>query len=132
MSSAPGAAHDPVTVLVVEDDDDLRLALEHGLRHEGFAVEAVASAADAYAATERVRPDLVLLDWWLGEGEMGAVACRRLVESTAAGPVVMHTGMSDARDRTAAYRAGAVAFLEKGMPLSELAERLRRVLHEAA
>jgi DNA-binding response OmpR family regulator len=121
-----------VTVLVVEDDDDLRVALMHGLEAEGFTVEAVASASDAYAVAERLRPDLVLLDWWLGEGEMGAVACRRLVEMTAAGPVVMHTGMDDARDRAAAYRAGAAAFLTKGLPLEELAARLRRVLADDA
>ena len=119
-------------VLVVEDDDALRLALEHGLRSEGFVVEAVPSARDAYAAAERLRPDVVLLDWWLGEGEMGAVACRTLADSDAAGQVVMHTGMSDARDRTAAFRAGAVAFLEKGIPLDELADRLRRVVRGTA
>jgi DNA-binding response OmpR family regulator len=120
------------TVLVVEDDDDLRGALVYGLEAEGFTVEAVASAADAYTIAERVRPDLVLLDWWLGEGEMGAVACSRLVQSAAVGPVVMHTGMDDARDRAAAYRAGAAAFLTKGLPLEELAARLRRVLADAA
>jgi DNA-binding response OmpR family regulator len=120
------------TVLVVEDDDDLRVALRHGLEAEGFTVEAVATAAAAYAAAERVRPDLVLLDWWLGEGEMGAVACRRLAEHPAAGPVVMHTGMDDARDRSAAFRAGAAAFLAKVLPLEELAARLRHVIANAA
>ena len=120
------------TVLVVEDDDGLRVALTHGLESEGFTVVAVATAHDAYQEAERTRPDLVLLDWWLGEGEMGAVACRRLADSPAAGPVVMHTGMDDARDRTAAFRAGASAFLAKGLPLEELAARLRRVLAEAA
>ena len=44
----------------------------------------------------------------------------------------MHTGMSDARDRAAAFRAGAVAFLEKGIPLEELADRLRRVVRGTA
>jgi DNA-binding response OmpR family regulator len=131
MSTAH-AGEGRVTVLVVEDDDDLRVALTHGLEAEGFTVEAVASAAAAYEAVERLCPDLVLLDWWLGDGEMGAVACRRLVESPAAGPVVMHTGMDDARDRAAAYRAGAAAFLTKGLPLEELAARLRRVLADDA
>ena len=120
------------TVLVVEDDDALRSALCHGLLHEGFAVEAVASAREAYDAAERVRPDLVLLDWWLGEGEMGAVACRRLVDSELAKAVVMHTGMSDTRDRAAAYRAGAADFIQKGMPLEELADRLRRLVADEA
>jgi DNA-binding response OmpR family regulator len=118
-------------VLVVEDDDDLRHALTYGLQAEGFAVEAVSTANAAYACVERVDPDVVLLDWWLAEGDQGAAACRRLVEECGAS-VVMHTGMSDARDRAAAYRAGASAFLEKGMPLEELADRLRQVVAQAA
>lgn len=93
-------------------------------------VEAVHSADAAFERLERVEPDVVLLDWWLSEGEQGAAACRHLAEVCGA-PVVMHTGMSDARDRAAAYRAGAVAFLQKGMPLEELADRLRKVIEEA-
>ena len=115
------------TVLVVEDDDDLRVALTYGLEAEGFAVRAVASASAAFGLLEALRPDLVLLDWWLSEGEQGAAACRRMSNACDA-PVVMHTGMSDARDRAAAYRAGAAAFLQKGMPLEELAGRLRAVI----
>ena len=114
-------------MLVVEDDDDLRTALTYGLQAEGFTVEAVASASLAYERVGLVEPDVILLDWWLSEGEQGAAACRRLAGESGA-PVVMHTGMSDARDRAAAYRAGAVAFLQKGMPLEELADRLRRVV----
>ena len=119
------------TVLVVEDDDDLRRALTYGLQAEGFAVEAVPSASAAYACVDRVGPDVVLLDWWLAEGDQGAAACRHLAEQCGI-PVVMHTGMSDARDRAAAFRAGAVAFLQKGMPLEELAARLRKVVAETA
>jgi two-component system phosphate regulon response regulator PhoB len=118
------------TVLVVEDDDDLRAALTYGLQSEGFAVEAVPTASAAYACVDVLAPDVVLLDWWLSEGEQGAAACRRLAEECGV-PVVMHTGMSDARDRAAAYRAGAVAFIEKGTPLEELADRLRQVVGQA-
>jgi DNA-binding response OmpR family regulator len=129
-----GAAHaepQEATVLVVEDDRMLRSALCHGLEAEGFAVHAVASAAEAHDVLDRVRPDAVLLDWWLGDGEMGAVACRRIADRVH-GPVVMHTGMSDTRDRVAAFRAGAAAFLQKGIPLDELAARLRRLIAETA
>jgi DNA-binding response OmpR family regulator len=130
MSSqaTPGSAPtDRTTVLVVEDDDDLRVALCHGLESEGFAVEAVPTASHAYERLDALHPDVVLLDWWLAEGEMGATACRRLAEAGGGARVVMHTGLSDERDRAAAYRAGAVAYIEKGTPLEELARRLRRV-----
>ena len=130
MTGDPHPA-DALTVLVVEDDDGLRMALEHGLRAEGFAVETVASATAAYERCSALDPDVVLLDWWLGAGDQGAAACRRLVEASRA-RVVMHTGMSDARDRAAAFQAGAVAYLSKGMPLEELAERLRRLALDPA
>ena len=119
------------TVLVVEDDEDLRNALTYGLQAEGFAVEAVSSANAAYACVERIGPDVVLLDWWLAEGDQGAAACRHLAEECGI-PVVMHTGMTDARDRAAAFRAGAVAFIQKGTPLEELAARLHKVVADAA
>jgi DNA-binding response OmpR family regulator len=131
MSTARFAGEGRATVLVVEDDDDLRTALTHGLEAEGFAVRAVPSASAAYEVVDAVRPDVVLLDWWLSEGEQGAAACRHLAEISGA-PVVMHTGMSDHRDRVAAYRAGAVAYLQKGIPLEELAFRLRRILDGAS
>ena len=118
-------------MLVVEDDDDLRRALTYGLESEGFAVEAVPTANAAYACVDRVCPDVVLLDWWLAEGDQGAAACRHLAVECGI-PVVMHTGMSDARDRAAAFRAGAVAFIQTGMPLEELAARLHKVVADGA
>ena len=117
-------------MLVVEDDDDLRRALTYGLEAEGFTVEAVPTANAAYQCVDRAVPDVVLLDWWLAEGDQGAAACRHLAEECGI-PVVMHTGMSDARDRAAAFRAGAVAFLQKGVPIEELAARLRKIVADA-
>jgi DNA-binding response OmpR family regulator len=131
MSTGQFAGEGRATVLVVEDDDDLRTALTHGLQAEGFAVHAVPSASAAYERVDAVDPDVVLLDWWLSEGDQGAAACRHLAGECGQ-TVVMHTGMSDARDRAAAYRAGAVAFLQKGLPLEELAHRLRQIVADAA
>ena len=129
--TAHGAGGTQATVLVVEDDDDLRTALTYGLQSEGFTVSAVPSASAAYELVDALGPDVVLLDWWLAEGDQGAAACRALADRTGV-PIVMHTGMSDVRDRAAAYRAGAAAFLQKGMPIEEVAARLRRILDDAA
>jgi response regulator RpfG family c-di-GMP phosphodiesterase len=112
-------------VLVVDDDPTLRMALDAGLRSEGFAVDTAPDAAGAYRRAAEGRPDVVLLDWWLGTGDRGAVACARLREMHPAARVVMYTGVDDPRDRQAAFDAGAVAFIQKGIPLEELAHRLR-------
>jgi DNA-binding response OmpR family regulator len=113
------------SVLVVEDDPGLRLALEHGLAAEGFTVETV---GDAGSACARAAPDVVLLDWGLPDGDGGTVACRRLCDAHPRARVVMLTGRSDAADERAALAAGAHAFLVKGIGLDDLAARLRTLL----
>jgi DNA-binding response OmpR family regulator len=50
------------SILVVEDDDELRRVLRSGLREEGFVVETVATGADALARVESAPPDLVVID----------------------------------------------------------------------
>jgi DNA-binding response OmpR family regulator len=116
------------TVLVVEDDPGLRLALQHGLAAEGFTVDAVGDAGTACDRARAAPPDVVLLDWGLPEGDRGTVACRRVCDAHPQARVVMLTGRSDAGDERAALDAGAHAFLTKGIPLDDLAERLRGLL----
>jgi two-component system response regulator MprA len=116
---------DRPSVLVVEDDPGLRLALEHGLAAEGFDVDAV---SDASSACDRTAPDVVLLDWGLPDGDGGTTACRRLRDAHPAARLVMLTGRSDATSERAALDAGAHAFLVKGIGLDDLAARLRRLL----
>jgi two-component system response regulator MprA len=113
------------SVLVVEDDPGLRLALQHGLAAEGFTVDAVSDAASACA---RTAPDVVLLDWGLPDGESGTTACRRLRDAHPRARLVMLTGRSDAGTERAALDAGAHAFLVKGIGLGDLAARLRHLL----
>jgi CheY-like chemotaxis protein len=130
---APGAAPTQVaparpTVLVVEDNAAFRLALEAGLESEGFAVEAVGNAAEAYRRVRDLRPDLVLLDWILPGGDGGAAACRRIRQMHPDAEVVIFTGLGDVRDRRAALEAGASTFLQKGMPLAALVEHLQVTL----
>jgi two-component system response regulator MprA len=116
---------DRPSVLVVEDDPGLRLALEAGLAAEGFTVEAV---GDAGSACDRSAPDLVLLDWGLADGDSGTSACRRVCDAHPAARVVMLTGRSDAGSERAALDAGADAFLVKGINLGDLADQLRGLL----
>jgi CheY-like chemotaxis protein len=117
----------PLSVLVVDDDAAFRLAVGHGLAAEGFEVQTVCSATDAYRAVEQERFDLIVLDWVMPGGDGGAVACRRLCEMHPSGDVVILTGLTDLRDQRAARDAGASAFLQKGTPIDILGDRLRAV-----
>ena len=119
---------DRPSVLVVEDDPGLRLALEAGLAAEGFTVEAV---GDAGSACDRTAPDVVLLDWGLSDGDSGTSACRRVCDAHPKARVVRLTGRSDERSQRAALEAGAHAFLVKGIDLGDLADQLRGLLEQA-
>jgi two-component system, OmpR family, phosphate regulon response regulator PhoB len=118
---------DRPTVLVVEDDAGLRLALEHGLAAEGFEVAVASDTASACERAAGARPDVVLLDWGLPDGD-GRSACHRVREAHPAARIVMLTGRADGGD--AAREAGAEAFLVKGIALDALAGELRRVLEQ--
>ena len=112
-------------MLVVEDHDGLRLALEHGLRAEGFAVDTCASAEQAYELVVEIRPRVVVLDWTLPGGDDGTEACRKLIDRHPAGRVVMFTGRDDPQARCAALGAGAAGYISKGVGIEHLAAELR-------
>ena len=116
------------SVLVIEDDASLCFALEQGLLHEGFDVTVATDAHEGLELAQEVEPDLVLLDWMLPGGLGGPKTCEQLRELAPKARVVMLTGLDDVRDRRAALEAGAAAFLRKGVPLSEIADTLRRSL----
>jgi len=119
------------TVLVVDDDADLRAVLRHGLTGAGFVVHEAPDAIAAYGLATSLRPDLVLLDWVLPGGDGGCVACARLAGLVPEAEIVMFTGLSDVRDQRAAFEAGARAFIVKGLRLDALAQELQRLLPSA-
>lgn len=116
------------SVLVVEDDAGLCFALEQGLLAEGFNVQVATDATEGVELAAALEPDVILLDWMLPEGLGGPRVCEQMREAAPTSRVVMLTGLDDIRDQRAALRAGAAAFLRKGVDLAEIASTVRRVL----
>src|SRR4051812_23695947 len=83
-----------VRVLVVEDEPALRSYLVPLLERDGYAVDAVASGAEALATIAERRPDLVLLDVGLPDLS-GYDVCREIRRRGDYLPVVMLTGLDD-------------------------------------
>jgi DNA-binding NarL/FixJ family response regulator len=115
-----------IRVLVVDDHPVLRAGLEAVLRTEpGFVC--VGTAADGHelrAALRHTRPDVVLLDWRLGE-EDGVALCRKLRAEPASPEVVLYTATADTGLDDQARDAGAHAVVEKSADIDELFDALR-------
>ncbi|MFA9459263.1 sigma-54-dependent transcriptional regulator [Thiohalorhabdus sp. Cl-TMA] len=133
----PTAAPQPApSVLVVDDEEEIRGVLAESLEEEGFAVE-VADGAEA--ADTRMRrsppPDLVLLDIWM-PGTDGMALLRGWVRRAPLPcPVIIMSGHSSIESAVEATRLGAYDYLEKPLSLEKLlltvehaveATRLRR------
>ena len=114
------------TILIVEDDPDIRRLVGELLGREGFAVEAAEDAAAMDAVLGRLRPDLVILDLML-PGEDGLSICRRL-RRTDAIPILMLSAKSDEIDRVVGLEMGADDYLVKPFGPRELLARVRAVL----
>ncbi|MBE7219312.1 MAG: response regulator transcription factor [Caulobacteraceae bacterium] len=115
------------TVLVVDDDDDLRTALAEQLELEGFRTDQAPTGEAGVAAAIAGRPDLVLLDLDL-PGIDGRETCRRLREADVAAPVIMLTASAGDADTIAGLDAGADDYVAKPFRFAVLLARIRAQL----
>jgi len=115
--------------LIADDDPTIRTIMREVLEQAGFRVEDAADGKAALAKFAACRPDVVLLDVEMPEVD-GYTVCRRIRgrESRRDVPVFMITGREDAESIQQAYDAGATDFLNKPIPWTMLAHRVRFVL----
>jgi two-component system OmpR family response regulator len=114
------------TVVVVEDDDDIRQLVAGLLAREGFRVETAADGAALDALLTRVVPDVFVLDLMLPR-EDGLSICRRLRVAHAA-PILILSAKSDEIDRVLGLEMGADDYLVKPFGSRELVARIRALL----
>ena len=113
-------------ILVVEDEESYRDALDVGLGVEGFVVVGARTIAEARQQLAVAKPDLVLLDVMLPDGS-GLDFCRELYDTTRV-PVVMVTARSSEVDVVVGLEIGAADYVTKPFRLRELVARIRAVL----
>ncbi|MFN8636272.1 MAG: response regulator transcription factor [Chloroflexota bacterium] len=124
---APSATRQ--TILLVDDDPSISGMVAEILEMEGYAVTSASTGAEAEAAVERVRPDLVILDIMLPDAD-GLMLCARLLSQWAA-PVIMLSGSRRESDRILSLRLGADDFIAKPFDTFELVARVQAVLRRA-
>lgn len=107
------------TILVVDDQDELRLLISMSLQAQGRILEA-SNADQALALFVAERPDVVVLDIWLGPGLSGLEVCAQLRQDPAnAGvKIVLLSACGQQSDIAAGIEAGADLYVVK--PFSPL------------
>jgi DNA-binding response OmpR family regulator len=116
-------------ILVVEDEDNIAVALDYLMTREGYDYDRVASGTDALPRIRETHPDLVLLDVMLPELS-GYEICEgiRMDPKLAAVKVLMMTARGSAIERRKGLALGADGFISKPFELKDLRDEVRRLL----
>ena len=123
------------SLLVVEDEPDMREMVAGNLREAGYEVREAEDVTSAWDTLRASRVDLVLLDWML-PGASGYEFLRRLRREGAPAerkvPVILVTARADEPDRIRGLDAGADDYVVKPFSPRELRARVRALLRRAA
>jgi len=116
----------PSTILVVDDDTQVRGLLVRFLEEEGYVIRVAGDGREALALVDREPPDVIILDVNMPAMD-GYETCRRLKDDprTALIPVTMLTGTEDHNARVLGIEAGADEFLTKPFDHATLRARVR-------
>ncbi len=120
-------------ILVIEDDSSIRLGLEDTLRAKGYDVLVAGRAKDGLREARDRRPDLIILDVMLPDGD-GFDVCRQLKSpksEVATIPIIMLTARGAELDRVRGLELGADDYVTKPFSLMELLARVAAVLRRA-
>ncbi len=115
-----------ISVLVVEDDKNIRELLQLYLEKEGYAVTLAEDGGQGLTKFRAIRPDLVLLDVMMPVMDGWAVC--RAIRAEAQTPIIMLTAKGETDDKVAGLRSGADDYITKPFEMREVLARVEAVL----
>ncbi len=122
-------AHD---ILIVDDEDDIRVLTSGILEDEGFQTRMAGDSAAALASIEARRPSLVLLDIWLQGSELDGLGILRAIkEDHPTVPVLMMSGHGTIETAVGAIKDGAYDFIEKPFTADRMIRLVERAIEAA-
>jgi len=116
-------------ILIVEDDAQIRRFLRATLAAERYRFHEAETAAEGLAQAQTRRPDLILLDLGLPDGD-GLQVIERVRESSRV-PIIVLSARGREKDKIAALDLGADDFVAKPFAVGELLARMRAALRRA-
>jgi DNA-binding response OmpR family regulator len=116
-------------ILVVEDEESISQPFAEALRRANFEVVVTATAAGALELAESERPDLVMLDLILPDGD-GRDVCRELRRRSDV-PIMMLTARGTELDKIVGLELGADDYVVKPFSAAEVISRIRAVLRRS-
>ena len=114
------------SVLIVEDDKNIRDLLQMYLEKEGYAVTVAGDGGQALEKFRAIMPDLVLLDVMMPVMD-GWTVCKT-IRAESQTPIIMLTAKSETDDKVAGLKAGADDYITKPFEMKEVLARIEAVL----
>jgi len=126
---ATATVHEAPDVLLVDDNDDLRMVLAMVLSRHGYRVVEAADEPSAIEALRRTRPSLVLSDLRLPVGDgLGVLRAAKDLDATL--PVILITGYGAIEEAVTAVREGALDYLPKPVDHEHLVLTVSRAIEQ--
>lgn len=122
-----GAGDARVSLLVIEDNEDIATTIREYFTHSGYAVRTAGDGLAGVQSALEDRPDVILLDLMLPKMD-GLSVCREIREKAPYIPILMLTAKDDVVDKVLGLEMGADDYITKPFNLRELDARVRSVL----
>lgn len=116
-----------ISLLVVEDDENISTAISEYFSRAGYLVKTVQDGLAGVKAALDDRPDAVVLDLMLPKMD-GLAVCKELREKVNHLPILMLTAKDDVVDKVLGLEMGADDYITKPFSLRELEARIKSVL----
>lgn len=123
-----GNMHD--SVLLVEDEEALRMTVGDRLRSDGYIVDCAADGDEAFEKATHLPFDLIILDIMLPKRD-GFAVCRDIRQAGLITPVLMLTARGQTQDKVSGLKIGADDYVTKPFDMQELMARVEALLRRA-
>lgn len=117
---------DTKTILVVDDNEDLREALSDYFERNGFVVHTAANGEEMWLQLAQIQPSLIILDIMM-PGDDGFTLCAQIRKRSNV-PIIMLTAVTEEADRVAGLEMGADDYITKSFSPRELLARVKAIL----